>query len=433
VSAGDGQLIATLSIVGALVLFLLEAGLAVALAAATALSRVALHRLGTENGERIAFVGGLRETASVHRIAAHLARQLCLLGGALLLVSGVGAAGWRHPVVTGIALTAVGAVLLLELGLARLIAVWDPRRALRGTAFLMRQAHWLLFPLARPLHLLLVRAGGLQNPTDEQRDEEQEEEVEALIEVGEREGLLEASESEMMRSIVDLDETAVREIMTPRPDIVALPVDADVDEARGLFLEAGHSRLPVYRESIDEVVGVLHVRDLLRAYADGEADESGEPMAQWMREAMFVPETSSVAELLSAMRLKTHIAIVVDEYGGTAGLVTLEDLVEEIVGEIREEHEPGESLIRREPDGAWIINAAAHVEKLTELFGVEFDDRDFDTVGGLVVSELGRVPTSGEVLEVRSLKIEVLEVDLRRIRLVRIRPGAPAERAQAGS
>jgi len=428
-SAGDEQLVATLSIVGALVLFLLEAGLAVALAAASALSRVALHRLGTENGQRLAFVVDLRETASVHRIAAHLARQLCLLGGALLLVSGIAAVGWRHPVVTGVALTAGGAVVVLELGLARLIAVWDPRRALRGTAFLMRLAHGLLYPLARPLHLLLSRVGGLQNPTDEQRDEEQEEEVEALLEVGEREGLLEANESEMMRSIVDLDETAVREIMTPRPDIVALPVDSDVAQARECFLEAGHSRLPIYRESIDEVVGVLHVRDLLRVTDGGQA---GEPIAQWMREAMFVPETSSVAELLSAMRLKTHIAIVVDEYGGTAGLVTLVDLVEEIVGEIREEHEPSEALVRRESDGAWIINAAAHVEKLTELFGVEFDDRDFDTVGGLVVSELGRVPSLGEMLEVRALKIEVLEVDRRRIRLVRIRPRVPAGRAQAG-
>jgi putative hemolysin len=426
----DGQpLPVVLAVVGALALFVLEAGFAVALAAASSLNRVALHRLVAECGERLAFVESLRDPASPHRIAAHLARQLCLLGGALLLVAGFEAAGWRHPVLIGIALTVGGAVVALDLALARIVAVWDPRRALRATAFLIRQAHRLLFPLAQPMHRLLVRAGGLQSPSDEQRDEEQEEQVEALIEVGEREGLLEANEGEMMRSIVDLDETAVREIMTPRPDIVAVQVDADIEQARCLFLEAGHSRLPVYRESIDEVVGVLHVRDLLRA----SRSENGEPISEFMREAMFVPETLSVAELLSAMRLKTHIAIVVDEYGGTAGLVTLEDLVEEIVGEIREEHEAGESMIRREADGAWIINAAVHVEKLTDLFGVAFDDRDFDTVGGLVVSELGRVPALGETLEVGQLKIEVLEVDRRRIRLVRVRPGPASETAQAGT
>jgi CBS domain containing-hemolysin-like protein len=428
VSVEDVDWLAVLAVCGAGALFLLETAYAVALAAASALSRVALHRLGTDHGERLAFVENLRETSSAHWIAALLARQLCLLGGALLLGLGLRAAGWGHPVLMGTGIAAVVAVVVLELCVARLVAVWDPRRALRYTAFLIRYARFVLFPLVQPVHVLLVKSGGIQTVTDEQRDEEQEEEVEAFIEVGEREGLLEANEGEMMRSIVDLDETVVREIMTPRPDIVALPLATTVDDARRVFLKAGHSRIPVYKESLDEVVGVLHVRDLLRA-----ADEphGGQEIAGYMRDAMFVPETLSVAELLSEMRLRTHLALVVDEFGGTAGLVTLEDLLEEIVGEIRDEHEPDESDVRREPDGAWVINAAAHVEKLTELFGVEIEEREFDTVGGLVVFELGRVPAQGETLEFQSLRIEVLEVDRRRIRLVRIRPGAPAEQARA--
>jgi len=152
-----------------------------------------------------------------------------------------------------------------------------------------------------------------------------------------------------------------------------------------------------------------------------------------MRDPMFVQETLSVADLLSEMRLKTHMALVVDEYGGTAGLVTLEDLLEEIVGEIRDEHEPGQTLLRRESDGSWIINAAVHVDKLMELFDVEFAHPDFDTIGGLILSELGHVPKQGETLQFRSLFIEVLDADRRRIRLVRIGRHPRSETAQAGS
>jgi CBS domain containing-hemolysin-like protein len=423
----EGAWLTGLALCGAALLFLLEAAFAVALSAASALSRVALHRLGTESGERLAFVQDLRETASAHRLAAVLARQVCLLGGALLLVLGLRAAGWSRPVLTGIGMTAA-AVVVLELCVARIAAVWDPRRALRGTAFLIRLARFVLLPLVQPVHVLLSKTGGIQTATDEQREDEQDEEVEALIEVGEREGLLEANEGEMMRSIVDLDETVVREIMTPRPDIVALPLETNVDQARQVFLKAGYSRLPVYRQTLDEVVGVLHVRDLLRA---SDASNGGKGVAEYMRDGMFVPETMSVAELLAEMRLRTQIALVVDEYGGTAGLVTLEDLLEEIVGEIRDEHEPDEFDVRREADGSWLINAAVHVDKLKELFGVELGERDFDTVGGLVVSELGRVPRQGETFEFRSLKIEVLEVDRRRTRLVRVRTSPASGQARA--
>jgi CBS domain containing-hemolysin-like protein len=411
-------------------LFLIETALSIALVAASSLSRVALRRLGTEDGKRLEFLGDLRETASSHRIAAHLARQLCLLGGSLLLILALAAAGWGRPALVGTAIAAIVGVVVLELCVARFVSGRDPRRALRLTALPVRLAHAALYPVVRPIHVLLVKTGGIHAATEEQREEEQDEEVEALIEVGEREGLLEAEEGEMMRSIVDLDETAVREIMTPRPDVVALPLETSVDDARRVFLGTNHSRLPVYRHTLDEVVGILHVQDLLRA-SDGENGTAR--ISDYMRNAIFVPETMSVAELLAQMRLRTQIAVVVDEYGATAGLVTLEDLLEEIVGEIRDEHERGEADVRRDDDGSWLINAGVHVDRLTELFGVGFDERDFDTVGGLVVSELGRVPHQGETLEFRALHIEVLEVDGRRIRLVRIVPQATGDVPRTGT
>jgi CBS domain containing-hemolysin-like protein len=183
-------------------------------------------------------------------------------------------------------------------------------------------------------------------------------------------------------------------------------------------LEAGHSRLPVHHGSIDNVVGVLHSRDLLQAWEDGNERQT---IGHYLRPATFVPETLSAAELLSGMRQKTQIAVVVDEYGGTAGIVTLEDLLEEIVGEIRDEHDEEEELVRQENESTWVINAVAHVDELEPLFGVEFEERDFDTVGGLVVSTFGRVPYEGESVVVQGLRIEVIQADQRRVHKVRIR------------
>jgi len=428
--SGVGPLPST-AVVGAALLFLLQGAFSVALAAIAALNRVALRRMGAEGGGRFSFLEGLRETGSPYRIAAHLARQLCLLGGALLMMLGLWGAGWPYPVAVGSGIGAAFAVVVLEMGLARMAVVWDAKRALRQTVFLLRAARLLLLPLVGPLHLLLVKLGGLQSAaaTEEQRVAEQEEEVEALIEVGEREGLLEADEGEMMRSIVDLDETAVREIMTPRPDIIALSLATSVEQARRAVLEAGRSRIPVYRQTLDEIVGVLHVRDLLRAAEEGNVAPT---IAGSLREVPFVPETMSVADLLTEMRHKGRMAVVVDEYGGTAGLVTLQDIVEEIVGEIRDEQVSDEADARRETDGTWVVSGAAHVEKLTELFGIEFDERDYDTVGGLVVSELGRLPRPGEALEFGGVRIDVLEVERQRVRLVRVRPVRQPETVRAG-
>ncbi|MCP3979934.1 MAG: HlyC/CorC family transporter [bacterium] len=411
-------------------LLLLNLALNVALVSAASLSPVSLRRLSSDSGPRWHFLESLEDPASAHRLAGSIARQLTLLGAVLLVSWAAGLAGLSLPGVTGVAVGALIGVVLLESLAARAIAGWSPRRALRAAAPVVLVAHTVLFVIVRPLHAVVDRIGRKRAVSEEQREEEQDEEVEALFEVGEREGLLEATESEMMRGIVDLDERPVREIMTPRTDIVAVLVDTTVAEARTVLMEAGHSRIPVYRGSVDNVVGVLHSRDLFRAWEQGTDDE---PVSRYLRAASFVPESLSAGELLKGMRQTAHLAIVVDEYGGTAGLVTLEDLIEEIVGDIRDEHEDEEDEIRPEADGVYMISAAAHVDELEKLFGVEFEGRNFDTVGGLVVHRFGRVPSAGEILDVEGLRLEVLQAERRRVHRVRVRRKHPTDEAQAGS
>jgi putative hemolysin len=401
---------------GALFCLALHFGLSVALASASGLSNVALQRLGNEHGEKFAFVQRLAEPTSTHRLAASVLRPLALLGAAVLggFVAKRFDSTLTWPAV--IALAAVTGTLLADHVVARGIAEWKPKPALRASAWIIRLARMLLYPLVVPLGAWLAWCGS-NGQTDEQREEDQDEEVEALIEVGEREGLLEAAESRMVRGIVDLDETVVRELMTPRTEIVALDVKTSVGDARQLFLKAGHSRLPAFDGSIDNILGILHSRDLFRAWDAGDDDDVIE---SYVRRAPFVPESLSAAELLHEMRRRTHMAVVLDEYGGVAGLVTLEDILEEIVGDIRDEHEAEELTLRAESNGSWIVNAVVHVKEIEKVFDIEFEDRDFDTVGGMVVSAFGRVPVAGERLETNGLRVEILEADRKRVQRVRL-------------
>jgi CBS domain containing-hemolysin-like protein len=410
----------------ALLLLLLYFGLSVALTAIASLSRVALRRMSQEEG-MARWLEDLRSSGNEYRIAAQLARQMSLLVAVLLLGFATDRAAIAHPWILACAVGLSGIVLFDTWG-ARMLVQLDARRALRASVWLLPALRLVLFPVVAPLSALLSRTARVSVNGDD--EEEQEEQVEAFFEVGEREGILEADEGKMMRSIAFLDDTRVREIMTPRVDILSLSVDTSVADARAAMIAAGHSRMPVYRGSIDEIVGILHVRDLVRAWEQGREAAT---IAGYVRPAFFVPETLTVAELLREMRLRTHVAIVVDEYGGVGGLVTLEDLLEEIVGDIRDEHETEEALVQQDSDGSWLVNGLAHVEELERIFGLELPERDFDTVGGLVISTLGRVPEQGERLQVGPLGIEVVHADPRRVYRVRIRPVDGPDRVQASA
>ena len=239
---------------------------------------------------------------------------------------------------------------------------------------------------------------------------------------------LDQRDREMLRSIIDLDYTTAREVMVPRLDMVAIEADTSLQEAACIIVEHGHSRLPVYVETIDELLGIIYVRDLLAAIANPSTENSVRSLT---RPAFVVPETKRVDELLEEFRQRrTQIAIVVDEYGGTEGLVTMEDVLEEIVGEIEDEFSRvRESGITRDHEGSVYVNAGLSIEDVQELFGVEIESDDFDTVGGFVYHHLGRVPHAGDVVENSGLQVEVVSVAGRRLRTLKItiENGGPTE------
>jgi len=238
------------------------------------------------------------------------------------------------------------------------------------------------------------------------------------MEIEEANGGIEAEERAMIRGIIKLVETAVREIMVPRIDIVAVDTDATVDEVMGLIMERGYSRIPLYEGTIDNVVGVLYAKDFLRYLVRGAQPPSLKDIA---RPPYFIPESKKVDELLAEMRLnRVHMAIVVDEYGGTAGLVTIEDLLEEIVGEIEDEYDRGEVTIERISPDETILDARVSIDDLNELFGLAIEGEDFDTVGGFVYHLLGRVPVPGDEVCSNGLRLRVLSVLGRRIKKVRV-------------
>lgn len=251
----------------------------------------------------------------------------------------------------------------------------------------------------------------------EDGDDRFEERILDVVRQGETHGSVQAQETEMIRSVMFLDETSVGEIMTPRTDVTGIDVEADYDSVRDLIRDDGHSRYPVYEDSLDNVVGMLYAKDMLNA----EREEFSTRAV--MRPVTFVPETKDLASLLREFQNnRVHIAIVLDEYGGTAGLVTFEDILEELVGEIADEHErPPESSIKRIDPCTYEIDARVRVEEINEDLNMNLPDDDaYDTVGGFVLSKLGRIPAKHEALVEGDIRIEVLDADQRSINRLQI-------------
>jgi putative hemolysin len=334
--------------------------------------------------------------------------------GVLLVVFSL--ATTRAGRLLGVSHLGVLAVLLSSWLLATLIGVAlarGPRGEQLAVATLVALKAWT------PILRWLERVEGPESQPVEGEDEEVDEhEVQAFIGAGEDAGILEKEDAELVASIVDLSDTVAREILTPRTDVVALPVTGSFAELERLFAESMFTRIPIYRDTLDRIEGVVHVKDVLRAVANGEKPA----VSSLVRPVSIVPETKPVRELLREFQAAhQQMAVVVDEYGGTAGVVTLEDVIEEIVGEIQDEHQRESPEVAKEADGVYLLSGAAHVEILEELFGTEVGEVDFDSVAGLVLDRLGHLPKVGEHASWRRLDLEVVEVDRRRVRRVRVR------------
>jgi len=294
----------------------------------------------------------------------------------------------------------------------------DSESSLRRLTWVYRGALFVLAPAVAALALLVPRRPQAGEPAPEPADEASEEEVEAFIDVGTREGILEPADRDLVWGVVDFGDTQVRSVMTPRVDIVAASVDEPLERLAERFIASSFSRLPLYRDSIDQVVGVLHIRDLLaglhRTPRPGAADLVQRPF--------LVPETKPLGALLKELQIRRQqMAIVINEFGGTEGLVTVEDLVEEIVGEIEDEHDDGVPENRVLPDGSLVLDGRAAIATLDEFFGWKPDTETSETVGGLVSGLLGYVPQAGEALCHEGLRYEIERADERRILALRVR------------
>jgi len=245
-----------------------------------------------------------------------------------------------------------------------------------------------------------------------------EEEIHDLIEAGEEEGIVDEQEREMISAILELDSTVVREIMVPRTEMAAISVEASVRETIDAIIACGHSRMPVYDGTMDNIIGLLYAKDLLKSW--GMADSQIQ-LRDLIRQPFFTPETKTLELLLQEFKKKkVHLAIVVDEYGGTSGLVTIEDLLEQIVGDIQDEYDMEEDLYVRNPDGSLTTDARLPIEELEEQFQLEIERDKFDTVGGLVVHLADGIPVAGTVVIGEDLEIEILEADPRKVKRVKI-------------
>jgi putative hemolysin len=320
-------------------------------------------------------------------------------------------------------------ILLFEHVLPLLIVRRNPEKALELLLPPFDFAARFLHPLTGTLVRLIVdRRRDRESPAVVNGSDEGAGDVVPGTETSEEPHLIEREERALLQSIVDFGGTLVREVMTPRPDIVAIPAEATLTELRALFREQEYSRIPVFKENLDNILGIVFVKDLVVL---AEADTGEQPISRLVRPAVFVPETKRVPELLKEFqRRQVQMAIVVDEYGGTAGLVTLEDLLEEIVGEIRDEYDVESEPVVDEGHGSWVFSAKASIDEVRDRLDVAIEPEGFETVGGYVLTRIGRVPAVGETFELDGLHVEVLEAERRRIHKVRFRRAqeAPVER-----
>lgn len=350
--------------------------------------------------------------------ALHLGRNVAIIGGGALAVHLAldrFGTGWGSVLVA--ALLTLLVVGLVE-GVPEVVGARNPEhwgKALAPVTRALRLVFWLpSFALDLP-GMLVARY--TPRPAGHP-DEQEQEELLRLVEMEESNGGIEKEERQMIRGVIKLVETTAREIMVPRIDIAALDSRGTMADAQRIVVERGFSRIPLYEETIDNIVGVIYAKDVLQRLTEGTPPASLKELA---RPPYFIPETKKVDELLTELRQnKIHIAIVVDEYGGTAGLVTTEDIIEEIVGEIEDEYDVEEATIERLSDVEAIIDARVGIDALNELFRLELPNEDYDTVGGIILTELGKMPVAGDEVRVDGIRLHVLSVMGHRIKKIKV-------------
>ncbi|MEQ1764439.1 MAG: hemolysin family protein [Pyrinomonadaceae bacterium] len=407
------------------------------------LSDLGLRRLATDTdeGSRQSTYEFLREIVDnrpLFRFAITTTIQLLLITFTVVVV--VAITRWtldRTSILLYSLLIGLLATIVFRQFLPRLIVRSNPEAILLLVLPIVRPLYGLASVVARPFASLFLSKEQQQKleltatpDSPDEKKEDDDEDIQALLEVGQAEGILEEDEREMIVSMVEFAETRVGEIMTPRTEICAMPADSTVRAARDLIIEQKYSRIPVYRESIDNIEGVIYVRDLLQVWAEGGKED--QEIGGMLRDPYFVPETKTAADLLKKMQVDhVQLAIVVDEYGGVAGVITVEDLIEEIVGEIEDEDIEDEEIIEIiEGEGGYFdILGSTEIDKIERLFGVDLEDGDYSTIAGMVTNEAGHVPKVGEVLSVRGLEIEVKSADEKRLTLLRIRPAGSMDRS----
>ena len=375
------------------------------------ISSIKLRGLLEEHPERARILSGPGEMEII-RTTTKVLVQALLLAGLLTVVSGFHSFGVEPAWAWGGGVFLVGwlasEVMLLKFG-----ASADAEKTVARLLPVVTGASWLLAPLAIPVRKILDGRAAAAPETSPATEEE----VQAYIDVGRQEGILEKEEEKLLLSIVDFGDTRVREVMTPRTDIVWIDVASSLTVLADLFVESKYSRIPVVRGSIDTVVGIIHVKDTLQSIRAG----GSRPIAELVREAYFVPETKKVSELLREFqRRHLWMAIVVDEYGGVSGLATVEDLLEEIVGEISDEHEDEREEVTRAGEQAYSVSGKANVARIRDLFGRGPEEEEFSTIGGFLAARLGHIPRPGETHREGDLLFTVEEADRRRVHRVRV-------------
>jgi CBS domain containing-hemolysin-like protein len=358
-----------------------------------------------------------------------------LVSGAMLQVALVIGGGATTMIFDGRSIA--GAVLMSVVIWTGVVLAWKFLLALipedtgevilRALIPFSRTAYYVFWPALYPLRLLLERLGR-HKPSNGDDEEITAEEVQAYIDVGEEEGIIEGSEGKMLQSIVDFGDRLAHEIMTPRIDVLTFDAHRPIEELAKHFSESKYARIPIYEKSVDQITGIVHVKDLLDAILKNDQ----RAVAEIARPPYFISETKKVSELLREFQSEhLQIAIVVDEYGGTAGIITTEDIIEEIVGEIADEHEDEEATLVEMGDDTWLVSGMLRVEALEEKVGAGLAGDDYETVAGLIFTSLGRVPATAATVTKNGWLFTVERADRRRIYRVKVsrdpnwRPNGP--------